>query len=125
MRRFLAKEVLRQDIEALVAEVRAKNLWQQINDLAPTEIPLFEILDKARKARNAIAHEIAIGLDSPIISESDLQSLRDMVGQKTLTIAEADRAVSLIASLLTDESIPDSDFLREYPDRVHDWVAEL
>lgn len=85
------------------------------------------ILDEARKARNEIAHEVALGLDRSLDSlpEGSMKDLLDRLRILSARLAEGDRIVSYLASIATNEAIPSAEFLRNYPQMVADWVCDL
>jgi hypothetical protein len=46
------------------------------------------------------------------------------IGELAMILAEADRAVCFVLTEITNEHMPNNDFLKDYPDRVVKWVCE-
>jgi len=115
------------DIRAFVDRLHKRRLAQHISSIVGNENELKDILEKARLARNEIAHDLALGLDRSIDSlpESAVQHLMERLKELVKTLAEADRIVSLISSVLTNEHLPVPEFLKNYPRLVEQWVTGL
>jgi hypothetical protein len=103
-----------------------KTLGQHIKTLCKTysfsdEIsPIFE---DARKARNTIAHEIAMGvidrLDSGGLDEQIVE-IKDLVRK----IAAADKIAAAVIHILNKDPLTTTDFFGSYEDKIVAWVTE-
>lgn len=85
------------------------------------------ILNRARIARNEIAHELTLGLDRNIdsIPGSYIQNLMERLKELIKSLAEADRIISVISSVVTHEHLPNRKFLEEYPQFIEKWVTDI
>lgn len=116
-----------EDIHKFVEGLHKMPLWKHIQKLTHDMKSLRKVLSRARMARNEIAHEIAIGLDCCLDSlpKENLTRFMEHLGELAIILAEGDRDVSLIVSLLTKEPIPTAEFLKDYPQRVKQWVTDI
>ncbi|MCI2425509.1 hypothetical protein LM599_05910 [Candidatus Acetothermia bacterium] len=101
------------------------SLGRNILILAPTKDDFHHLLDNARRARNEIAHEIALGMEDQEGLERNKELFLGKIRELVLTLAEADRVVCLALTVLTHDHIPSNDFLKRYPERIAQWVCEL
>ena len=85
---------------------------------------LFTVLDSARVARNEIAHEIALGLCSQNGINFHQESVVERIRTNIATIAFADRVVCFILTSITNDHMPNKQFLNSYADRVTTWVCD-
>jgi hypothetical protein len=115
------------DIRYFVECIYKCSLAQHITSIAGDENILKFVLNNARIARNKIAHEITLGLDRSIdsIPEPYVQNLMIQLKEIANTIAEADRIVSLISSIVTHENVPNHEFLEEYTKLIEKWVTDI
>lgn len=101
-----------------------RTLDHHIKSSVVAESELHKLLNRARIARNEIAHELPLGL----CSQEGLDRLGEDVdaGIKELvaTIAEADRAVCFVLTDITNDHMPTNEFLKSYVDRATAWVCE-
>jgi hypothetical protein len=102
-----------------------KTLGQHINSL--NEMSMFTdeaapIFEEARKARNRIAHDIAMGVTDRLDSELDerIGEIKDLVWK----IAAADKIAAALIHLQNKDPLPRKDFFASYEDRVVAWVVE-
>ena len=87
------------------------------------KIDLEAVLRAAVKARNDIAHDLAIGVcdrDTDDDHDSRLDEIRSAVER----IVEADRIITLLTALETRESAPTMETFDTYPARTVRWVIE-
>jgi len=89
----------------------------------PTDI--FSILDKAREARNFIAHEICLGINDTIESDKGRSQLIEIIKKNIEKIANGDKYVCLIIQMMTKEPIPNAKYFEEYPKNISKWVCEV
>ena len=122
-----------EQISVLVNKIRSSPLARHIKEIAKVNKNaigfdgLRDLLDAARIARNEIAHEITLGLDMCIdsIEEDKITDLKIELEKSIKSIAQADKIISLIVSIVTHEPIPSGDFLESYPDRLKSWVIDI
>jgi len=112
-------------IKKLSDELYQHSLGQNISVFARTQDDFRRLLDKARNARNEIAHKIALGMEDQKGLERNEEFFLSRIRELSLTLAEADRAVCFALTLATHDYMPSNDFLEEYPERVAQWVCEL
>ena len=112
-------------IEELSDKLYQRRLGQNISTFAPTQDDFRCLLDKARNARNEIAHEIALGMENQKALERNEEFFLGRIRELSLTLAEADRAVCFALTVLTHDHMPNNDFLKKYPERIAQWVCEL
>jgi hypothetical protein len=115
------------DIRDFVEHIYKCSLAQHITSIAGNENTLSLILNNARIARNEIAHEFTLGLDRSIdsIPEPYVQKLMERLKELAKSLAEADRIISLILSVVTHEYIPNREFLEDYPQLIEKWVTDV
>jgi len=101
-------------------------LAQHLKANGMAEAEFFPVLDSGRLARNHLAHEAAKGLDQNIdlAGESFISGIVDEIAEKVRSVAEADRLICLMLSLVTNEHLPSKQFLEAYPGRLVHWVVE-
>jgi hypothetical protein len=112
-------------IKELSDELYRRSLGQNISIFAPAQDDFRHLLDKARDARNEIAHEIALGMEDQEGLERNEEFFLGRIRELSLTLAEADRAVCFALTVVTHDHMPDTDFLNEYPERIAKWVCQL
>jgi hypothetical protein len=112
-------------IKELSDELYRRSLGQNISIFAPAQDDFRHLLDKARDARNEIAHEIALGMEDQEGLERNEEFFLGRIRELSLTLAEADRAVCFALTVVTHDHMPDNDFLNEYPERIAKWVCQL
>ena len=80
------------------------------------------LLDAARKARNEIAHEVAMDVTDRLDAELSqrIDHIRDLVWR----IAAADKIVSFVLHVLNRDPLPGREFLQSYEAKVAEWVVE-
>jgi len=112
-------------IKELSDELYRRSSGQNISTFAPTQDDFRRLLDKARNARNEIAHEIALGMEDQEGLERNEEFFLGRIRELSLTLAEADRAVCFALTVVTHDHMPNNDFLKKYPERITQWVCEL
>jgi hypothetical protein len=99
-------------------------LKKHISQFAPSEDDFRHPMDKARFARNEIAHEIPLGMhDQSGLNHTEEYFLK-RIRELSMILAEADRAVCFAVTDLTNEPMPNNDFLKNYADRVVKWICK-
>jgi len=106
-------------------QIWKKTLGKHITSLKKMSIfadDTAPILEGARKARNRIAHDVAMGITDQLDSELDqrIDEIKDLVRK----IAAADKIAATIIHLLNKDPLPRRDFFVSYEDRVVAWVTE-
>jgi len=114
-----------EDVTELVDKIWKLPLVQHISSIA-TESELKDVLDKGRRARNKIAHELTLGLDRSIdtLPRRHIDNLMDRLRELIKELSEADRVVSLVASVATKVPLPSPEFLAQYPSLIEKWIIE-
>jgi len=111
-----------EDVQRFVTRFYNQRLAKHITSIAAGEDQFRTLLDKARLARNEIAHDITLGLDRMIDNDPELiERLRILIDD----LAKADRTLSFILSILTNEHLPVPEFLEKYPMLVQEWVTNI
>ncbi len=115
-----------EEVAKFVNNLHNRRLIQHVISIARDDSELQIILNKGRLARNEIAHDIASGLDRciDILEKKHIEDLMDRLRSLIIDLANADQAVSLITSIVTNEPLPPRDFLTEYPHFIEQWVME-
>ena len=82
-------------------------------------------LAHGREARNWLAHEATVGLQSRIDDFDDRPALIREIGDAVEKIARAHVIVLGLTSGLTNEDVPRGSFLDRFPATVSQWVCEV
>ena len=114
------------EIKRFVEKLYKLPLAQNISSIVSDKDELKIVLNKAREARNEIAHEITLGFDRCIdtLPVSAIQNMMKRLKEITNTLAEADKVVCFILSVVTNEPLPKPEFFQSYCKRVKQWVTE-
>jgi hypothetical protein len=116
---FESEELTKEFLEKLYE----RPLKKHISQFAASEDDFRHLMDKARFARNEIAHEIPLGMhDQSGLNHTEEYFLK-RIRELSIILAEADRAVCSALTDLTNEPMPNNDFLKNYADRVVKWVC--
>ena len=117
---FESEELMKEFLKKL----HDRPLKKYISQFAPSEDDFRCLMDKARYARNEIAHEIPVGMyDQSGLNHKEQYFLK-RIRELSMILAEADRAVCFVMTEITNEHMPNNDFLKNYPDRVVKWVCQ-
>jgi len=108
----LWRRILNQQIESL------SQYFELIRDVS-------DILRQGREARNTIAHEIAMGIQHDIETDDGRAKVIEEIETEVRKIAKADRIVCFLMHISTNEPLPNSDYIKDYSDRVANWVCEV
>ena len=118
------------EFQDLAVTLRRRQLHQHVASIAKflgSDASVLTTLNEARKARNTVAHELTLGVEQWLsrlylhLPEHLLETLPGIVRP----LAEGDRLVSLLLSLLTHEPLPTEDFLERYPEALVAWVCDI
>jgi len=103
---------------------------KEVGAIADSEISLDEeidyladLFDRARKARNDIAHEVCLGIWSEEDTHEGRQRVLREVSLALVPIAEAHRVLLVIIAAATAQPVPIDRYLRTYSIRVVEWVC--
>jgi len=117
---FESEELMKEFLKKL----HDRPLKKYISQFAPSEDDFRCLMDQARYARNEIAHEIPVGMyDQSGLNHKEQYFLK-RIRELSMILAEADRAVCFVMTEITNEHMPNNDFLKNYPDRVVKWVCQ-
>jgi hypothetical protein len=112
-------------IKELSDKLYRRSLSRHISSFAPSQDEFRRLLDRGRHARNEIAHEITLDIDDQDGLNRNEEFFTERIRELSLALAEADRAVCFALTVVTDDHLPSSDFLKKYPETVAKWVCEL
>lgn len=82
------------------------------------------ILHDARKARNAVAHDLTIGLIGCLDTKIDERKLIAEVSELMMDLAYGDIAISMTLLMFNGNALPGPEFRSSYMDRIRNWVVE-
>ncbi len=88
----------------------------------PEEI--ISLLDKVRKGRNEIAHEITLGIEHEIKEDKGRKKILQEIASAVRDIAKGDEITGFLIQYITKESCPSASYLYDYPSGVVKWVCE-
>lgn len=114
-----------QEVEQLLEQVRKRQLGGNLRALGFTDADTD--MESAREARNAIAHEAALGLDRCLdaLTVPQVASLRTWLGQLAKTVAVGDCIVCTLLSALTHEPGLPAALQQRYLAAIADWVSAV
>jgi hypothetical protein len=118
------------EFQNLADTLRKRQLHQHVASIAKvlgSDAAVLSTLNEARKARNAVAHELALGFEQwgSLLHQHPPDHLLDALPAIVRPLAEGDRLVSLLLSVLTHEQLPSEAFLEQYPDALVEWVCDI
>jgi hypothetical protein len=117
-----------EDLDALVNDLQKKRLFDHITvvcrDLG-IDSESRTILQKGREARNALAHELTLGLEQQVESELGRDHYVDHLRRLMEDLALANLIVCLFSLLATSEPLPTMHFISQYACRAVNWVCEI
>lgn len=123
------KNIFADDIEYknFVKTVTKQKLFDDIKAISGNNQELSHILNAARIARNTIAHELTIGLDCLIdtLPKDSLSKLENDLVDITNKLADADLIISFLVTKLTNETMPNENFLTQYRSKIVKWVVDI
>ncbi len=111
-------EIWNQRLRQHIKKILEHQEWRFASDIAGS-------LTKARQARNAIAHEAALGLPSVIETDDGHAELMARIASWTEEITVGFMIVELTSLFETHEPVPTPEFFAQYPQNVIRWVTEI
>jgi hypothetical protein len=113
--------LFRKEIQQLWKKTLGQHTHNLLRDSVFSE-DFAPVLDAAVRARNEIAHHIAVDVTSSVDSKLDerISEIQDLVRQ----IAAADKVMSALIHILNGDPLPGKEFLDSYEDTVAAWVSE-
>lgn len=111
-------EIWNQRLRQHIKKILEHQEWRNTSDITAS-------LTKARQARNAIAHEAALGLPRVIETDVGHAELLAQIASWTEEIAVGFMIVELTSLFETHEQVPTSEFFAQYPQSVIQWVTEI
>jgi len=117
----LSEEGFDEVVNKVVQNYRSLN-----NSIQSFKLPeeISSILHKAREARNEIAHTLTKGLEGCLDIKVDEVGFIAEVSNLIDSIADGDLVISYIASVFSNESVPNSAYLSKYKSNIINWVIE-
>jgi len=116
-----------EDLEALIAEISKRRLFQQIESVvARLKLPeeATRLFHAARNDRNFVAHELTLGIDRLLESDQRVAHLKEDLAVRVGRLAMADLGVCLLLLMETRESLPTLEFISGYAETVKRWVCD-
>lgn len=113
------------DFDSLAEIILKKHdtLHKSINGLDfPDDISV--ILHDARKARNTIAHDLAIGMEGCIDSKIDEEEFLKEVSEYMFDLTHGDLLISMLMQEFNGESPMRPELVPSYKDKIVSWVIE-
>lgn len=121
----LLRGIFEADFDSIVEKALRKysTLDKSITNLVlPSDRSL--ILHNARKARNAIAHDLAIGLEGCIDTKVDGREFIAQISEYMFDLAHGEVLISILISEFNGEEPIRSDSIAAYIDKLVKWVIE-
>jgi hypothetical protein len=112
---------------AMLADIAKKKLVQHISYVAKylVRLPGVDVeglLQRAREARNTMAHEMAVGVIDMFRHEQNADAFVEWLKPFVEDIALADRVVCVALTVLNRDPLPNAEFLARYQSRLTGWV---
>lgn len=121
----LLQRISDSDFESLIEKSKKKysTLDKSIKKIELSR-DLFVILDDARKARNAVVHDLAIGLEGCVDTKLDEVGFLSEVSKCIFDLARGEVLISNLIQVFNGEEPMRSDRILAYRDGVVSWVIE-
>lgn len=117
-----------EDLDALVNDLQKKRLFDHITVVC-RELGIDSetrvILQKGRVARNALAHELTLGLEHQPENDLGRGHYLDHLRSLMEDLAVANLVVCLCSLLATGEPLPTMSFISQFSCRAVDWVCDI
>lgn len=113
------------DFESIVEKVLKKSstLDKSIKNLGlPDSVSV--ILHDARKARNAVAHDLAVGLEGCVDTKIDESAFLKEVSEYIFDLVHGDVLISILMHEFNGEDPIRPDLIPAYKDKILKWVVE-
>lgn len=113
------------DFDSLVKKTleSSSNLSKSIKKLGFSD-GFSVILHDARKARNAVAHDLAVGLEGCIDTKIDEEIFLREVWEHVFDLAYGDALISVLIHKFNGENSIRSEVISTYRDKIVSWVIE-
>jgi len=130
---FREENSLNKVVEGIDKETLCKTLYGFLGNLEETlcdrkEVALIKeavvIFEEARKHRNYIAHELAVGLMSRSEGDSILVEFKEDLRRRITELALANLIICTVMSKFSNEPILTPEHGSTYPDKVTRWVLD-
>ena len=114
------------EFQDFVNDLWKRKLATNITQLKKYGLPgeISSIFDRARRARNSIAHDITLGIGHKIEKDKGRREILTEIEQCVRDIANADEVIALLIHTVTHEPIPMPGYLEKYEDEVARWVCK-
>ena len=111
---------------SFVKKLYSKRLFEDIQKILKSTKDFETILDKARKSRNEIVHELTKGLDKTLdlLPKEEIKSLDSRLIELVENISYGDLITSFLLSVITKEPIPSFQILNKYKNNILEWVMD-
>lgn len=121
----LFREVSDNDFNSLVEKALKKSstLDKSIKNLGLPD-DLSAILHDARKARNSIAHDFALGMEGCIDTKVDKQKFLRDASDYMFDLAHGDVLISILIQMFNYDEQIRSELISTYKDKIVSWVIE-
>lgn len=84
----------------------------------------FQTLDEAREARNAVAHDICVGLEGSIDTKFNEDQLLSWISDSVSKLAWGNVVLSRLQAEFNDEEFLREELIPSYVEKVRKWVME-
>ena len=88
-------------------------------------VPIFDVLNEARNARNRIVHEQSLGFENWAYEEGLWDEELGALCEAAQKLGRAELLISLASSVLTNTALPTMASLDDYPDMLARWVCSI
>lgn len=114
-----------EDFDALAERIlkRYSALNDSINKLCLPD-DLSTVLHDARKARNEIAHDLAIGMEGCLDANLNVQEFMKTLSVCVKTLAYGDALASMVLQRFNGDRSVHSEFINTYMNKIVHWVME-
>jgi len=114
------------EFDDFIKKLFKNNLFQNIEKIFDKNDSSKNTLNKARSARNEIVHELTIGLANDIGNSDRIEIDEICIRIKELIaiISRGDLMTSFLLSKVTNEFIPSIKFMKNYENKIVEWVIE-
>jgi hypothetical protein len=109
-----------------IDRLHGQPLYGQIRNISQRlQLPgdIDGILQAARDARNAIAHEVCLGIQHDIETDVGRDRLVGEISRAVRHIVEGHLLILIGMAVLTNEQLPAKHYINSYCDKVVEWVS--
>jgi hypothetical protein len=86
---------------------------------------IISTLNKAKAARNFIAHELTLGIENIIEKDEGRKYIIEALTEYISKIAKANLILIILICFETHEEIPTTEYVKKYNDMILEWVLEI